>query len=88
MAFLRNSFMVDIHCHLLPGIDDGSDSWETTEEMCRIAAIDGIRHIVCSPHANDTYKYDRTKYDEIISELRERTGETLRFSLVATSIFL
>jgi len=73
--------MVDIHCHLLPGIDDGSKSWESTEEMCRIAAADGIRHIVCSPHANDNYKYDRATFEELLCDLRERIGDTLRFSL-------
>jgi len=73
--------MVDIHCHMLPGIDDGSKSWETTEAMCRIAAEDGITHVVCTPHANDEYKYDRSKNEELISQLRERMGDTLRFSL-------
>ena len=73
--------MVDIHCHILPGIDDGSKSWETTEAMCQIAAEDGITHIVCSPHANDEYKYDRSKNEELASQLRERMGNTMRFSL-------
>jgi len=72
--------MVDIHCHILPGIDDGAKTWETAEAMCRIAAEDGIKHIVCSPHSNDEYHYDRSKNDDLVSELRERVGDTMRFS--------
>ena len=41
---------VDIHCHLLPGIDDGSQSWEQSLEMAAIAVGDGIARIVATPH--------------------------------------
>jgi protein-tyrosine phosphatase len=41
---------VDIHCHLLPGIDDGSKSWDETLTMARMAADDGIRTIIVTPH--------------------------------------
>jgi protein-tyrosine phosphatase len=54
--------MVDIHCHILPGIDDGSKSWEMTAEMCRLAIEDGITHIVATPHSNDFYEYDRERF--------------------------
>jgi protein-tyrosine phosphatase len=50
--------MVDIHHHLLPGLDDGAKSFEVSIEMARIAAADGITHIVCTPHANGTYAFD------------------------------
>lgn len=42
--------MIDLHCHLLPWIDDGADSLEMALEMARIAASDGIGTIVCTPH--------------------------------------
>jgi len=42
--------MIDIHCHILPGLDDGPPTLETSLEMCRIAAADGIRSIVATPH--------------------------------------
>ena len=42
--------MIDIHCHLLPKMDDGSNSWEDTLEMCRLAAKDGVTDIIATPH--------------------------------------
>ncbi len=42
--------MIDIHCHILPAIDDGSPDMETTMKMLAIAARDGITHIVATPH--------------------------------------
>ncbi len=42
--------MIDIHTHILPGIDDGSSSLKESLEMCRAAYDDGIRTIVATPH--------------------------------------
>jgi len=61
--------MVDIHCHILPQVDDGPKSWETTLEMCRMAAADGIEHVVATPHANDRYFYDRASLNATLAEL-------------------
>jgi protein-tyrosine phosphatase len=45
--------MIDIHNHLLHGMDDGPQSREQSLEMCRIACEDGIRTIVATPHSFD-----------------------------------
>jgi len=42
--------MIDLHCHILPGIDDGPELLDESIEMCRIAANDGISKLVCTPH--------------------------------------
>jgi protein-tyrosine phosphatase len=42
--------MIDTHCHLLPGLDDGPRDWDTTVRMARIAEADGIRKIITTPH--------------------------------------
>lgn len=42
--------MIDIHCHLLPGIDDGAQSLADALDMASVAAADGIRTIFCTPH--------------------------------------
>lgn len=44
--------MIDLHTHILPGIDDGSRNLEESLEMCRIAAVGGTRGIVATSHGN------------------------------------
>jgi protein-tyrosine phosphatase len=73
--------MVDIHCHILPGIDDGSKSWEMTAEMCRVAVQDGTTHIVATPHCNDEFDYDRDRYTEMLGQLWDASDGKLAFSL-------
>jgi len=63
--------MIDLHCHILPAVDDGSPSWETTAEMCRMASEDGIRHIVATPHANERFFYDRARYKTMLRKLKD-----------------
>jgi protein-tyrosine phosphatase len=50
--------MVDIHHHLLWGVDDGAKDFDTSFEMARASARDGVTHVVCTPHANAQYNYD------------------------------
>jgi len=73
--------MVDIHCHIIPGVDDGSRSWEMTREMCRIAAEDGVRHIVATPHCNHQYPYDRERHEELKYKLQEAAEGRIQFSI-------
>lgn len=42
--------IIDIHCHLLPGLDDGSRSPDMTLQMAKMAVETGTREIVCTPH--------------------------------------
>jgi protein-tyrosine phosphatase len=67
--------MIDIHCHVLPLVDDGPESVETAVEMCRIAHRDGITHLVATPHANFEYGYDRDAYLEGLAELQLQVPE-------------
>jgi protein-tyrosine phosphatase len=78
---LFHSDVIDIHCHILPEVDDGPKSWEASETMCRIAAQDGIEHIVATPHANDCYFYDRPYFEELLRSLASRIGEKPALSL-------
>jgi protein-tyrosine phosphatase len=73
--------MVDLHCHILPGIDDGAKDWEMSTQMVRMAAADGVRQIVATPHSNDEYRYDRSKFAEVLAELRGRTNNLIKLSL-------
>ena len=67
--------MIDIHHHLLPGLDDGSPDIETSIKMARMASEDGITHVVCTPHANHRYAYDPFRVEDLIATLRERLRE-------------
>jgi protein-tyrosine phosphatase len=42
--------VIDLHSHVLPGIDDGAGSQQDAIEMCRLAGVDGIEVIVATPH--------------------------------------
>lgn len=46
--------MIDLHCHILPGIDDGAENIKESIHMAKVAADDGISHIVATPHVRDT----------------------------------
>lgn len=63
--------MVDIHQHLLFGIDDGSKSLEQSVAMVQMAMDDGITHVVATPHANDRYPYDRARNEGLLEQIRE-----------------
>ncbi|MCX6600347.1 MAG: hypothetical protein NT025_02145 [bacterium] len=45
--------MIDLHNHVLPGVDDGAHDLEMALRMLDIAAGQGITHVACTPHAND-----------------------------------
>jgi protein-tyrosine phosphatase len=50
--------MIDLHCHILPNMDDGPASLGESLAMCRAAAGDGIRIIVAAPHFKPgTYEF-------------------------------
>src|ERR1700674_4112060 len=73
----KDYVVIDIHCHLLPEVDDGPKSWDIAVEMCRMAAADGITHAVATPHANDRYAYDREYLSGLLGQLREKIREKI-----------
>jgi tyrosine-protein phosphatase YwqE len=42
--------LIDIHSHILPGLDDGARTWEESLQMARMAVEDGIKIMVATPH--------------------------------------
>lgn len=45
----------EVHCHLLPGLDDGSDSFTETGKCLNALASMGVKHVVCTPHRCDKF---------------------------------
>ena len=68
--------MIDLHCHILPGIDDGAKNAKESVRMARVAAKDGITHIVATPHIRETLhpvnflKQYVTKFNEALQKLQ------------------
>ncbi len=70
--------MVDIHCHILPGFDDGADNIEESLRMARIAAGGGTKAIIVTPHSNipDSYQNYLDKfYVDSFKELKAKIKE-------------
>ncbi len=64
--------MIDLHCHILPGLDDGPQTMEESIQMCRIAYQDGIRTIVATPHTlNGVYQNGKSTILSKVNELND-----------------
>jgi protein-tyrosine phosphatase len=72
--------MIDLHTHVLPGIDDGPPTIEGSLEIARLAAAGGTRVLVATPHVNWRYRNDAATIAGLVAELNER----LRAERVAT----
>lgn len=70
--------MIDLHCHILPGLDDGPDGMDEAIAMAQSAIADGITHVVATPHASNEYFFNfeliQRRRDEVLAELHARTG--------------
>jgi protein-tyrosine phosphatase len=64
--------MIDLHTHVLPGIDDGPETLEGSVELARAAVAAGARMLVATPHVSWTYPNDPNTIGERVEELRAR----------------
>jgi protein-tyrosine phosphatase len=70
--------MIDIHSHILPGLDDGASTFEVALSMVQLAAAAGTTDIVASPHANSQFAFDPGVVERKIAELQQAVGDLIR----------
>ena len=65
--------MIDLHCHILPGIDDGARNWDESVEMARLAVSEGITHLLATPHhMNRSWINPKQVVIPLVNELQDR----------------
>ncbi|MDP9146170.1 MAG: exopolysaccharide biosynthesis protein [Acidobacteriota bacterium] len=72
--------MVDLHCHILPGLDDGPPDIDESLEMAAAAIAEGITHVVATPHSNSRYFFDYPKIRALCRELQDKVGDQLKLA--------
>lgn len=64
--------MIDLHCHILPTVDDGAEDLEASLAMARYAVSQEITHIMCTPHHNNgRYENDKQSIIEAVFALQQ-----------------
>lgn len=70
---------IDIHCHILPGLDDGSASEEESMNMLRMAARQNIHAVIATPHCSGQYKNKNPgQIRYLCAKLEERARKEIR----------
>ena len=72
--------MVDLHCHILPGIDDGAESMEVSVAMAQDAIADGITHVVATPHSSSEFVFDFAKVRKLRDQLQAAVGDRVNIA--------
>ena len=66
--------VIDLHCHVLPGIDDGPATIEGSLALARVAAAAGTHVLVATPHVNWRYRNDAAGIARLVEELQPAPG--------------
>ena len=64
--------MIDLHTHIIPGLDHGPGDWDEALEMCRIAIADGITTLAATPHVSEVFPNSSQRIEAAVGELRGR----------------
>lgn len=67
---------IDIHCHILPAVDDGSENWKETKRMLFFSSEEGIRKIIFTPHYHLGHMqadevYVQKQFDKLCQKIQE-----------------
>ena len=68
--------MIDLHCHILPGVDDGAASLQESLSMAEQAIAQGITHLLCTPHHNNgRYENEKSSVVAAVHHLQNALDE-------------
>ena len=67
--------MIDLHSHVLPGLDDGAQTLDESVEMARAAAEDGVTVLAGTPHVRDDYRTTPAQMEEALAAVRAAVAE-------------
>ena len=67
--------MIDLHSHILPGLDDGAETIDAALEMARSAVADGIGVIAATPHVRSDYPTDPARMEQLVEAVRAALSE-------------
>jgi protein-tyrosine phosphatase len=72
-----NISFVDIHCHMLPGIDDGAKSWEESLAMAQLTVEEGTTTVIATPHQLGNFSHNRGEdIRRLVAELQQRLNQS------------
>ena len=83
----RRGTVTDIHCHILPQVDDGAESLEDALEMARMAAESGVTHLIATPHCNLPYASDKNYASALLMERVLSLQEQIRQAGIPLSLY-
>lgn len=63
--------VIDLHSHVLPGLDDGARTIEQSVEIARAAAASGVRKLAATPHVRDDYPTSADEMEQALAQARE-----------------
>jgi len=77
--------IIDVHCHILSGVDDGAKTLEESKKMLEMEYAQGVRTIIATPHyRRHMFQYSKEKVEEQYKQLQEvaaKVGDGLKLVL-------
>ena len=68
--------LTDFHCHILPGVDDGSEDMDMTLQMLDLSYAQGVRRIIATPHYHRDYvENEPEKLREVLKKVQEKAAK-------------
>jgi len=70
--------MIDLHSHVLPGLDDGAQDVEQAVAICQAAADDGIEVLAATPHVRHDYPTSAEQMEKALAKVEAAAGRLVR----------